>query len=245
MRAFVLSTIERLVKLQALPSWWWVVSLDMENGPYFTGDPKRSAPEQTMTAEVEVLRFTQQHTVTGAAPTPVLKVRFLGRDRPDFSFCSLALPDLPLGRVLLLPLSANPKASAPWQLIGPTGAGMTTQVTGEMGEPAPAGLDGHSFIVRELVNSFRRGDPLATFTAASLASRQANYLEPELTTQLQRSIGSDKARWAQVLANMILSYWIAAKPRRGPGRQSGTGLATIQWFPTRATRPQSCPWRDC
>ena len=130
MRAFVLSTIERLVKLQALPSWWWVVSLDMENGPYFTGDPKRSAPEQTMTAEVEVLRFTQQHTVTGAAPTPVLKVRFLGRDGLDFSFCSLALPDLPLGRVLLLPLSANPQASAPWQLIGSTGAGMTTQVAG-------------------------------------------------------------------------------------------------------------------
>jgi hypothetical protein len=245
MRAFVLSPIERLVKLQALPSSWWVVSL--ENGKRSLLY-RRSQAIGSRTNDDRRGRSPPLHpadTVTGAAPTPVLKVRFLGRDRPDFSFCSLALPDLPLGRVLLLPLSANPKASAPWQLIGPTGAGMTTQVTGEMGEPAPAGLDGRSFIVRELVNSFRRGDPLANFTAASLASRQANYLEPELTTQLQRSIGSDKARWAQVLANMILSYWIAAKPRRGPGRQSGTGLATIQWFPTRATRPQSCPWRDC
>jgi len=62
MRAFVLSTIGSLVKLQALPSWWWVVSLEMENGPYFTGDPKRSAPEQTMTAEVEVPASPSRHS---------------------------------------------------------------------------------------------------------------------------------------------------------------------------------------
>jgi hypothetical protein len=70
MRASVLSTIGRLAKLQALPSWWWVVSLEMENGPYFTGDPKRSAPEQTMTAEVEVLRFTQQTQSQERRPRP-------------------------------------------------------------------------------------------------------------------------------------------------------------------------------
>jgi hypothetical protein len=56
------------------------------------------------------------------------------------------------------------------------------------------------------VNSFRRGSPIALFTAAELVSTQADYLEPELSVQLLKSIGSDHARWAQILGNMLLTY---------------------------------------
>lgn len=185
-----------------------VVSLDRENGPHFTGDPKQSAPPQRMTAEVEVLRFTQQ--AAGAAPARRLKVRFTGRDGPDFSFCPHELPELEPGQVLLLPLRGNLEGSSePWQLIGAEGSGITTRVAEKMEEPAPAASDSRSFVIRELVNSFRRGDPFAVFTAASLVATQTDYLEPEFTAHLQRSIGSNNARWAQVLGNLLLSY-----PRR-------------------------------
>lgn len=184
-----------------------VASLEMANGPRLAGDPKQSALPQMMTAEVEVLRFTQQSKTAGARPTGRLKIRFLGRDGPDFSFCAREFPDLRPGRVLLLPLRANLEgASAPWQLIGTEGSGLTTQVSAEMEETGLAARDGRSFIIQELVNSFRHGEPLAVFAAASLEATQADYLEPDLTAQLQRSIGGNAVRWAQVLSGMILSY---------------------------------------
>lgn len=184
-----------------------VVSLEMENGPRLAGDPKQSALPQMMTAEVEVLRFTQQSKTAGARPTGRLKIRFLGRDGPDFSFCAREFPDLRPGRVLLLPLRANLEgASAPWQLIGADGPGLTTQISAEMEEMGLVAHDGRSFIVREIANSFRHGAPLAVFVAASLEATQADYLEPDLTAQLRRSIGGNAVRWAQVLSGMILSY---------------------------------------
>jgi hypothetical protein len=74
-----------------------------------------------------------------------------------------------------------------------------------MKEPAPA-PDGRSFLIRELVNSFRRGGPIALFTASSLVAPQAAFLEPDLTIQLRRSIGNDRSQWAHVLANILVSY---------------------------------------
>ncbi len=71
---------------------------------------------------------------------------------------------------------------------------MTTRVAASMEEPALVTNDPRAFIVREVVNALSHGDPIAIFTAASLVARQAGYLEPELTTQLQSSIGSDSAQ---------------------------------------------------
>ena len=183
-----------------------IVSLEMENGPRFSGEPKRSAPPQQMTAEVEVLRFTRR-TVFAGAPPRRLKIRFTGRDGPDFSFCAPELPALEPGQMLLLPLRGNPKPSSePWQLLGAEGHGMTPRIAKNMGEPATQPGDSRSFIIRELVNSFRRGDPLAVFTAASLIATQARYLEPELTTRLQRAMGNNAIRWTQLLAGILLSH---------------------------------------
>jgi hypothetical protein len=151
-----------------------VVSLEMENGPHFKGSPKRSAPEQNMTAEVTVLRFIEKPDVTGPVPAGHLKIRFVGRDGPDFSFCARELPQIEPGQVLLLPLKANGNAVfEPWQLIGRDGYGMTIRVAEEMRAPAPAAPDGRSFLIRELVNSFRGTDAMAKFLAASLVATQA------------------------------------------------------------------------
>jgi hypothetical protein len=120
-----------------------VVSLEMENGPHFTGDPKRSAPEQNMTAEVTVLRFIRKPDVTGSVPAGHLKIRFVGRDGPDFTFCPRELPQIEPGQVLLLPLKANENGTLePWQLIGRDGYGLTMRVAEEMREPAPAAPNG-------------------------------------------------------------------------------------------------------
>jgi hypothetical protein len=185
-----------------------VVSLNMEDGPHFAGDPKSSAPAQRMTAEVKVLRSFGPATVTGGAAPERLKIRFLGRDGPDFGFCAQQLPMLEPGQVLLLlPLRSHAKESSePWQFAGIDGYGMTTRVAEKMRASAAAPNDPRSFIIRELVNSFSRGDPIARFTAASLVAREDDYLEPDLTNQLQRSIGSDISRWAQVLGNLLLQY---------------------------------------
>ncbi len=61
-----------------------VLSLDRQLGPHFTGDPKSSAPEQMMTAEVEVLRFSQRAMPGDAVPSQQLKIRFVGVDGPQF-----------------------------------------------------------------------------------------------------------------------------------------------------------------
>jgi hypothetical protein len=184
-----------------------VISLDRENGPRFTGDPKGSAPVQKMTAEVEVLRFVQQPGVDGTTPTRRLKIRFVGRDGPDFSLCPTELPRLEPGQTLLLPLRSNGKGpSEPWELNGVDGGGLTTRVAGKMSEPALTDDDPRSFITREFVNSFRSGDPIARVTAASLVAWQGDYLEPKLSAQLKRSIGNNKAGWARVLASIIISY---------------------------------------
>jgi hypothetical protein len=161
-----------------------------------------------MTAGIEVLRSYWQPSAAGAGPAARLKVTFLGRDGPDFSSCPFPLlPELEPGQVLLLPLSTNrEETSQPWRLIGAGGYGMTTRVTSAMRAASRAARDSRLFIVREIVNSLSRGDPVARFEAARLVATQAGYLEPELTAQLQNSIGRDSARWAQVLANMLLSY---------------------------------------
>jgi hypothetical protein len=105
-----------------------VTSLEMENGPHFTGAPQQSAPAQTMTATLKVLRFAQQAMGAGATPSGTLKIRFVGRDGPDFSSCAVDLPELQPGQVLLVPLRANLKGtSEAWQLIGADGYGMTTE----------------------------------------------------------------------------------------------------------------------
>jgi hypothetical protein len=184
-----------------------VVSLEMENGPHFTGDPKRSAPEQNMTAEVTVLRFIRKPDVTGPVPAGRLKIRFVGRDGPDFSFCARELPQIEPGQVLLLPLKANGNGPPePWQLIGSDGYGVTIRVAEEMREAVPAASDGRSFLIRELVNSFRGSDPMAEFAAASLVATQANYLEPELSTRIRNALGGNTRRWGQLLASILVSY---------------------------------------
>jgi hypothetical protein len=183
-----------------------VVSLDRQLGPHFTGNPKSSASEQTMTAEVEVLRFSQRAMPGDAVPPQRLKIRFIGVDGPVF-FMPKELPSLEPGQVLLLPLrSKSNESSEPWELIGAEGYGMTMRVAASMQEPALASDDPRDFIIREVVNSFGHGDPIAINTAASLVMRQADYLEPELTSQLQNSIGSNAAQWAQVLGNLLLSF---------------------------------------
>lgn len=183
-----------------------VVSLDPELGPHLWGNPKASASEQKMTAEVEVLRFFQRPAATDAVPGARLKIRFVGVDGPVFSFAPRDLPALEPGQVLLLPLRSKARESSdPWQLVGDEGHGLTLRVSASMEEPALVTNDPRAFIIREIVNSLSLGDPIAIFTAASLVARQAGYLEPELTTQLQSSIGSDSARWAQVLGNLLLN----------------------------------------
>ncbi len=184
-----------------------VLSLERANGPHFTGDPRQSAPPQTITAEVRVLRSIQQPAPAVAKVSERISIRYVGRDGPDFSFCPTPLPELEPAQVLLLPLAASPRsASESWQLIGADGYGMTTRVTAVLGESAPIAHDSRSFITRELVNSFRSGNPVALFTASSLVARQAGYLEPELTTGLETSIGHDTGRWAQILGSMLLTY---------------------------------------
>lgn len=184
-----------------------VVSLEMENGPHFTGDPKQSAPDQNMTAEVTVLRLVRKPDVTGPVPAGHLKIRFIGRDGPDFSFCARELPQIEPGQVLVLPLKTNGSgALEPWQLVGRDGYGLTTRVAEEMRAPAPAAPNGRSFLIRELVNSFRGTDPIAKFMAASLVATQASYLEPELSTDVRNSLGGDRKRWAQLLASILVSY---------------------------------------
>ncbi len=108
--------------------------------------------------------------------------------------------------MLLLPLRDHPNASPqPWELIGAEGYGITTRVAAEMGEPELPTHDSRAFIIREFVNSFRRGDPMALFTAASLLPRQAAYFEPELTANLEKSIGADQARWTKLLAAILIT----------------------------------------
>lgn len=183
-----------------------VLSLDPELGPHLWGNPKASAIEQTMTAEVEVLRFFQRPAATDAVPGARLKIRFVGVDGPVFGFTPRDLPALEPGQVLLLPLRSKARESSePWQLVGDEGYGLTLRVSASMAEPALVTNDPRAFIIREAVNSFSHGDPIAIFIAASLVARQAGYLEPELTTQLRSSIGSDSARWAQVLGNLLLN----------------------------------------
>ncbi len=184
-----------------------VVGLEMENGPHFTGDPKRSAPEQNMTAEVTVLRFMRKPGAMASTPVGRLKIRFVGRDGPDFSFCPRELPQIEPGQVLLLPLKANGNvAGDPWQLVGTEGNGITMRVAEEMRVPAAAVQDGRSFVIREFVNSFRGSDPMAEFTAASVVATQANYLEPELGARIRNSLGGDKSRWVRLLASVLVSY---------------------------------------
>jgi len=183
-----------------------VVSLDPELGPHLWGNPKTSAPEKEMTAEVEVLRFYQRPAAADAVPGEHLKIRFIGVDGPVFSFTPRDLPALEPGQVLLLPLRNKPRESSePWQLVGEEGYGLTTRVAASMAEPALTSNDPRAFVIREVVNSLSHGDPIAILTAASLVARQAGYLEPELTSQLQSSIGSNSARWAQVLGNLLLN----------------------------------------
>ncbi len=183
-----------------------VVSLSMQL-PHFTGDPKTSAPGQTMSAEVQVLRFFRRDATSGTPPPEELQVRFLGRDGPDFGFCPQELPKLEPGQVLLLPLRSQMKGSSePWQLAGVEGYGMTMRVAGEMGEPAVTGSDARSFIVRELVNSLSHGDPMARYSAASRVATEGDYLEPDLTSQLKSSLGNDTGGWARVLGGILLNY---------------------------------------
>src|ERR1019366_8324263 len=65
-----------------------VVSLEMGNGPHLTGNPRQSATEQNMTAEVTVLRFMRKPDETGRVPAGRLKIRFVGGDGSDFSLCA-------------------------------------------------------------------------------------------------------------------------------------------------------------
>jgi hypothetical protein len=184
-----------------------VVSINGRYWPRFPGEPWASTPEQTMIAELEVLRFFEKPP---ASPAPIarLSIRFIGRDGLDTSRCPKVLPAIEVGQVLLLPLRhppANP--SEPWQLIGDDGSGLATRVAEVMQEKLPPAGDSHAFLVRELVNSLSHGDPIARFTAALLVvHRDGYYLEPELMDQLERSIGSDGDRWAQVLGNVLLQY---------------------------------------
>jgi hypothetical protein len=160
-----------------------------------------------MTAEIEVLRFIQQPRADVTTPTRRLKIRFVSRDGPDFSFCPKELPRLDSGQTLLLPLRSNGKGSAePWELIGVDGGGLTTRVAEKMREPALTDSDPLSFIMREFVNSFRSSDPIARVTAASLVTWQGDYLEPKLSVRLKRSIGNNKEGWARVLASILISY---------------------------------------
>ena len=184
-----------------------VVSLEMEGGSNFTGNSRRSAVPQMITANVEILRSTQQAAMSAAAPKGIVKIRFLGRDGPDFSFCPRELPELLPGHVLLLPLQANSQTvSAPWQLFGAEGRGLATRVEPEMRPRAEAPDDPRSFVIREIVNSLQHGVPLAAYAAATLVATQADYLEPDLTSQLEQSIGDNAAHWARVLAYMVLAY---------------------------------------
>ncbi|HEX4808262.1 MAG TPA: hypothetical protein VH325_05000 [Bryobacteraceae bacterium] len=212
-----------------------VVSLEMENGPHFTGDPKRSAPAQKMTAEVKVLRFTQKAGLAELPSAGTVYIRFVGRDGPDFSFCPVALPELEPGQVLLLPLRANANASSePLRLIGDDGYGMITRVAEQMAEPATPTGDMRAFIVRELINSFRRGDPISLYTASGLVAQQGDYLEPDLSIELERSLSADRGRWAQVLGNMLLLYPDGPKGiadvssgATASGRFKGSGLVKL------------------
>ncbi len=211
-----------------------VAGLEMENGPHFTGDPKRWAPEQNMTAEIAVLRFLRKPGVPGPDPAAHLTIRFVGRDGPDFSFCARELPEIEPGQVLLLPLNANGNlADEPWQLIGAEGYGMTMRVAEEMREPALAERDGRAFVIREFANSFRGGDPMTEFTAASIVATQASYLEPELGMRIRRSLGGDRRRWVRLLASILVSY-PGGNPLTLAGVRAGTtdpSWAGFQGFP--------------
>lgn len=182
-----------------------VTALETQDNHRFVRDPKFTAPEQNMTAEVEVLRFFQSTTVVGPAPPRKLQIRFLGRDGPDFYPCLRELPSLAPGQVLLLPLHTHVKGSSePWQLAGVDGYGMITRVAAKMKELALPTHDARLFIIRELVNSLSRGDPIARFTAASLMVRDVGYLKPDLSNDLEASVGKDAGRWAQILGNLLL-----------------------------------------
>lgn len=184
-----------------------VVSVEMQNGPHFTGNPKRSAPEQKMTAEIEVLRFTQKPDIPGSAPAEHLRLRFVGRDGPDFGPCGRELPVIQPGQVLLLPLRTNAGGGAePWRLIGAEGEGMTLRVTAEMREPPLASPDGRLFLIRELVNSFHGHDPLAKVGAASRIAIEDAYLEPDLSTRIRHSLGENRTLWAELLGSILIAY---------------------------------------
>ena len=184
-----------------------VMSLEMQLEPHFKGNPKRSAPEQNMTAEITVLRVLEKPGGMGPTPAGHLRLRFVGRDGPDFGPCPRELPQIEPGQVLLLPIQPNAQGtSRPWRLIGVEGDGMTIRVAEKMADPAPVAPDGRSFVMRELVNSFRSGDPNTEFIAASRIATEADYLEPELSAQLEQSLGGDMTRWIQLLASILISY---------------------------------------
>jgi hypothetical protein len=161
-----------------------------------------------------------------------------------FRFCAKELPRLAPGQILLLPLRNQAKdSSEPWQLAGVEGYGITTRVAEVMEGPPLAASDSRSFIIRELANSLSRGDPMARFTASSIAATQATYLEPEFTAQLERSMGGDRAGWAQVLGSVLVSYPDRPLTFAEVRRPRGTGLAAIQECPSRTACLESPPWR--
>ncbi len=116
------------------------------------------------------------------------------------------------------------------------------QVSAEMRVPGETAQDGRTFIIRELVNSFHHGAPLAAYSAAALVAAQGDHLEPDLTTQLQRSIGGQAAPWARVLASMVLSY--PGQPSTLAGVRAGnmeTDLRRFHGFPLAQTALRHLP----
>lgn len=171
-------------------------------------------PQETVSQQAEVGAMTAEVTImrsfaglAGNAPSAGshVEVRFLAYgEKHTFVNGPPPLAFLRAGDTVILPLLDNPEPRAqPWRLVAVEGIGLTIPARGAL-SPSTADVNtGRQFILRELVNSLADGTLEEVNAAAGYVHDQSGNLAPELMPLLQRAIGNDGQRWAEIEVSLM------------------------------------------
>jgi hypothetical protein len=165
-----------------------------------------------MTAEIQVLR-SYSHS---GEPLTVdrIQVHYLAYGPSVTQFTNGYPPPLPQfepGQVRILPLKENKNpASEPWQLTADSGVNLIIPARGEISESGPEPADARAFLDREIANALSMGTPAEVSATAGYFGGPGQFddLSPEMMPLLERAIGDDRGRWAEVAANLLAAQGI-------------------------------------
>ena len=160
-----------------------------------------------MNAEVKVLRASAAPGKAIAAGT--ILVRYQAYGPSLMGMINGSPPPLPFfepGKVLLLPLRENPQpGTEPWGLIAESGMQLTIPVRGEFAESGADLGDGRNFVLREVAHTLSRGNSGELSVVSRWLANQQQDLAGELLPLLDRAIGNDRQRWAEIAAMTLAS----------------------------------------